>query len=158
MFTPAGFLDQWGYFAVVTTVTLGNLGVPVPEKSLLVLAGYLAAAGYLHPLGVASVGVLSAVAAAGITYYAARRWGRRRLEGCLPPALLAAPRFQRASGLVHRYGALGVIAARFVPGMRVLSGPAAVLFGIRPAAFLLAILCSAAYIPLLVGLGYLVGR
>jgi membrane protein DedA with SNARE-associated domain len=158
MFTPAGFLDQWGYLAVVTTVTLGNLGLPVPEKSLLVLAGYLAAAGYLHPLGVASLGVLSAVAAAGLTYCAARCCGRGRLERCLPSTLVAGPRFQRAAGLVHRYGALGVVAARFVPGMRVLTGPAAVFFGIGPAAFLLAILCSAVYIPLLVGLGYLVGR
>lgn len=158
MFTPAGFLDQWGYLAVVTTVTLGNLGVPVPEKSLLILAGYFAAAGYLHPLGVASLGILSVVASAGIAYYAARHCGPRRLERCLPSAVLAAATFQRAAGLVQRYGTLGIFAARFVPGMRVLTGPAAAFFGIRPGAFLLAILCSAFYVPLLVGLGYLVGR
>jgi membrane protein DedA with SNARE-associated domain len=158
MFTPAGFLDQWGYIAVVTTVTLGNLGVPVPEKSLLLLAGYLAAAGYLHPVGVVSLGVVSALTGAGMAYYAARHCGRHRLQRCLPAALRAAPAFQRAARLVHRYGTLGIVAARFVPGMRVLTGPAAALLGIGPAAFLLAILCSTAYVPLLVGLGYLVGR
>jgi membrane protein DedA with SNARE-associated domain len=34
-------IDHWGYLAIFVFVVLGNLGMPVPEESILVLAGYL---------------------------------------------------------------------------------------------------------------------
>lgn len=34
-------LDHWGYLAVFLVVILGNVGLPVPEETILALAGYL---------------------------------------------------------------------------------------------------------------------
>jgi membrane protein DedA with SNARE-associated domain len=34
-------IQHWGYLAICASILLGNLGVPVPEESTLVWAGYL---------------------------------------------------------------------------------------------------------------------
>jgi membrane protein DedA with SNARE-associated domain len=34
-------IGHWGYGAIFLIVILGNVGVPVPEETILVLAGYL---------------------------------------------------------------------------------------------------------------------
>jgi len=157
MFTPEGLLEQWGYVAVLAGATLGNIGLPVPEKSLLLVAGYLAAAGHLHPVSVATLGILGALLGAGLAYAAGRRWGGRVRRWPATPRP-AVPHVETATGLIQRYGAVGVFVGRFLPGMRMLSGASAALLGVRPVAFLLAVLCSTAYVPLLVAVGYAVGR
>jgi len=42
MFDFSELINHWGYFAIVLFVILGNVGLPVPEESILVLSGYLA--------------------------------------------------------------------------------------------------------------------
>ncbi len=54
-------INHWGYFAIVLVVVLGNVGLPVPEESILVLAGYLAWRGELKLPLVIAVGIISAV-------------------------------------------------------------------------------------------------
>jgi len=42
MLDPGPLLGHWGYLAISLIVILGNVGVPVPEETTLILAGYLA--------------------------------------------------------------------------------------------------------------------
>ena len=35
------FVGHWGYAAIFVVVVLGNVGLPVPEETILALAGYL---------------------------------------------------------------------------------------------------------------------
>ena len=35
-------LDHWGYLGIFVAVVLGNVGVPIPEETVLLLAGYAA--------------------------------------------------------------------------------------------------------------------
>ena len=35
------FVGHWGYVALFVVVVLGNVGVPLPEETVLALAGYL---------------------------------------------------------------------------------------------------------------------
>ena len=37
----AVLIGRWGYGAIFLVVLLGNVGIPVPEEAILVLAGYL---------------------------------------------------------------------------------------------------------------------
>ena len=37
----AGLLGHWGYLAIFLVVILGNMGFPIPEETVLILAGYL---------------------------------------------------------------------------------------------------------------------
>jgi hypothetical protein len=50
MWVPTQLIEHWGYWAIVVFVLLGNLGIPVPEESILVLAGYLVWQGDLRLL------------------------------------------------------------------------------------------------------------
>ena len=57
-------IAHWGYGAIFLAVVLRNVGLPVPEETILALAGYLAWQRRLRlPAGLA-VGFVSAVAAA----------------------------------------------------------------------------------------------
>ena len=35
------FIAQWGYAAIFVIVILGNVGLPVPEETVLTVSGYL---------------------------------------------------------------------------------------------------------------------
>ena len=58
-----------------------------------------------------------------------------------------------------RYGAWAVFCARFVAGLRFLAGPLAGATGLRPLAFAAGnVLGACLFVPIVVGLGYLLGR
>src|SRR5262249_56008835 len=59
---PEVAVSHWGYLAVFILVVLGNAGVPVPEESVLLVAGFLVWTGPLRP-GLLLVG--GGVSAAG---------------------------------------------------------------------------------------------
>ena len=58
-------LGHWGYVALFVVVMLGNVGVPLPEETVLALAGYLVWRGDMQLPVVLVVGVVSAVAGCG---------------------------------------------------------------------------------------------
>src|SRR5262249_51654543 len=41
------FIDEWGYGAIFLIVVLGNIGLPIPEETILTASGYLAWQGNL---------------------------------------------------------------------------------------------------------------
>jgi len=151
-------LEHWGYAAIFVAVVLGNLGLPVPEESVLALAGYVVWRGDFSLAVVLAVAVAGAVAGDNLGYWLGRRYGRTVLEhyGCwigLPPARLRALTIQ-----VARHGGVTVFVARFVAGLRTLAGPLAGATGLRPATFLVAnVLGALLFVPYAVGLGYAVG-
>ena len=58
-------IDSWGYVAIFVIVVLGNIGLPVPEETVLTIGGYLAWQGQLRFSLVVLVGIMMASAAAG---------------------------------------------------------------------------------------------
>jgi membrane protein DedA with SNARE-associated domain len=157
--TPLGqFVEQWGYAAIFVAIVLGNVGVPVPEETILTLSGYLVWRGDLNLTLVLIVGIVSASVGDNLGYGLGRRFGRAALERhgrrvWLPPA-----RFDAAQRFVQRYGALAVFIARFLPGLRFAAGPVAGASGMRgPVFFLANVLGAGLYVPAMVGIGYAVG-
>ena len=73
-------LAQWGYVAIVAVVILGNMGLPFPEETILILAGYLVWKGHLHLPIVLAVGLVSAVLGDNLGYWMGREFGRRAIE------------------------------------------------------------------------------
>lgn len=151
---PSHLFQHLGYAAILVIVLLGNAGVPAPEESVLVLGGYLAWHGRLHLPLVIIVGVVSASLGDNLGYWAGRRYGQRAVARLpLSPARLA-----QAQGLIARYGARAVFAARFVPGLRTVAGPLAGSGGLPPRRFFAANLLGAiCYVPWPVLAGYGVG-
>ena len=71
---PEVAVAHWGYLAVFILVVLGNAGVPVPEESVLLVAGFLVWTGQLRLDIVLVVGVISAVVGDNIGYWLGRRF------------------------------------------------------------------------------------
>ncbi len=151
-------INHWGYLAIVLFVILGNVGLPVPEESILVLAGYLAWRGDLKLSLVIAVGIISATAGDNIGYWTGRAYGRDAIERYGHWVLVTPERLESVWRFVNRYGPFGVLAARFIPGLRFMAGPLAGAGGLRPLVFLVAnVIGAAVYVPYAVGIGFAVG-
>ena len=151
------FIADWGYIGIVVIVVLGNVGLPVPEETVLALAGYLVWSGRLQFVPVLVVGVFSAVAGDNLGYWLGYQYGRTAVERysrwlLRPGYVMAAERW------IHRYGALAVCAARFVGGFRFLAGPLAGALGLPFRSFFVGNLLGALlFVPYAVGIGYAIG-
>jgi membrane protein DedA with SNARE-associated domain len=153
------FVEHWGYAAVFAVVLLGNVGLPVPEETILLLAGYLVWRGDLSLPLVIAVGIVSATLGDNLGYWVGRRFGGQLLRRKTARWWLAPAMLRSAKRFLLKHGAPAIFAARFVPGLRVAAGPVAGLSGIRASSFLIAnVLGAVCYVPIVVGLGYLLGR
>jgi membrane protein DedA with SNARE-associated domain len=151
-------IHHWGYAAIFVFVIFGNLGMPVPEESILVLSGYLVWQGDLHLSLVLLVGIFSAIAGDNIGYWIGRWCGQEAIERYGKRVLLTPARIEATRRFVTRYGALGVFAARFITGLRFMAGPLAGSTGLRPLAFVTAnALGAMVYVPTVVAVGYAIG-
>ncbi len=151
-------LGHWGYLAIFVFVILGNMGVPIPEETVLVVAGYMVWQGDLRLAIVLAVGILGAVAGDNLGYWIGREYGQGAIERYGHWILVTPERLEAAQRFVARYGSLGVFTARFLPGLRFLAGPLAGATGLPPRSFIVGnILGAILYVPLAVGLGYAIG-
>jgi len=151
-------IGHWGYLAIFVLVILGNMGVPLPEETILLLAGYLVWQGDLRLPIVLAIGILSAVVGDNAGYWIGRHYGQGAIERYGHWVLGNSKRLESMRGFVTRYGPMGVFAARFLPGLRFMAGPLAGATGVRPLRFVMAnVLGAALYVPVAVGLGYAVG-
>src|SRR2546430_13378755 len=62
-------ITDWGTAGIFLVVILGNIGVPVPEETVLAVAGYLVWSGRLQLLPVLIVALVSAVAGDNFGYW-----------------------------------------------------------------------------------------
>jgi hypothetical protein len=73
-------IRDWGYAGIFLVVIPGNIGVPVPEETVLAVAGYLVWSGRLQLVPVLILALVSAVAGDNLGYWLGRRYGRRALR------------------------------------------------------------------------------
>ena len=148
-------ISQWGYAAIFLIVLLGNVGLPVPEETVLTVSGYLVWQGRLKPFAVVVVAMTSAVIGDNTAYWLGRRYGRLVLNRWVR---IRPERIARMQGFVLRHGMLAVFLARFVAGLRFMAGPIAGSTGLSPVRFFIANLVGAAvYVPVAVAAGYAIG-
>jgi membrane protein DedA with SNARE-associated domain len=159
MLDVGALVEHWGYAAIAVLVILGNVGVPVPEETVLALGGYLCWDGRLHLPLLIAVGIVSAAVGDQIGYWLGRRYGRALLERPWMVAMLPTERMMvHIDAFVARHGAWAVLVARFLPGVRMLAGPVAGISRMPFAAFTIANVVGAViYVPFAVGLGYAAG-
>ena len=119
------WIAHWGYAAIFLIILLGNIGVPVPEETILLLSGYLAWLGDLSLTIVIPVGILSAVVGDNIGYWLGRTGGRRLILAYGRYVFVSRHTIRRAERLFDRYGSRAVFLGRFVAGVRFLAGPLA---------------------------------
>ncbi len=153
------FLEHWGYAAIFAVVVLGNVGLPVPEETVLTLAGYLVWRGDLRLWLVLIVGIVSASVGDNVGYWLGRRLGAAGVRRYGTRFWVSPARLDASQRLVLKYGALAVFVARFLPGLRFAAGPVAGMTRMpAPAFFIANVLGACLYVPVVVGVGYAIGR
>ncbi len=151
-------LSHWGYLAIFLVVVLGNVGLPVPEETVLIIAGYLVWRGRLWLPAVLVVGIVSAVAGDNLGYWLGRRYGRRAVDRYAQWMLVRPERLESVRRFVRRYGAGGVFGGRFFPVLRFLAGPLAGATGLGFLPFVVGnVLGAALFVPYAVGIGLAIG-
>jgi membrane protein DedA with SNARE-associated domain len=104
-------INHWGYLAIFLLIVLGNMGLPIPEESLLAVAGYLVWRGQLRFSVTLVIGIVSAAAGDNLGYWIGRRYGRVAVERYSRRLLVSPERWQTLGCFVMKHGVLGVFAA-----------------------------------------------
>lgn len=155
----SAFVEHWRYAAIFFVVVLGNAGLPVPEETILTVAGYLVRRGDLSLWPVLVVGIASASIGDNIAYWLGRALGTAALRRYGTRLWVSPARLESTERFLVKHGALAVFVARFVPGMRFAAGPVAGLTGIPARTFFIAnALGATCYVPAVVGVGYAIGH
>lgn len=152
------WLSTWGYLGVFICVFIGNLGIPVPEETVLLAAGFLAGRGDLSLEPLYLVGIGSAVTGDCCGFLFGRTGGQRLFQRLAQRFAFVRTRYERLQEFFKTHGPKAVFMARFVAGARFMAGPMAGAAGMSFLSFLgwnvsgALIWCS-----LVITVGYLVG-
>jgi len=152
------WLSIWGYPGVFVFVFIGNLGVPVPEETVLLVAGFLAGRGELALRMLYLVGVGSAVTGDCCGFLFGRTGGQHLLERLAQRFTFVRRRYNRLQTFFQTHGAKAVFMARFVAGARFMAGPMAGAAGMSFWRFLgWNVLGALIWCSIVITVGYVVG-
>jgi membrane protein DedA with SNARE-associated domain len=121
----AEWLSAWGYLGVFIFVFVGNLGVPVPEETVLLTAGFLAGRQILDLEPLYIVAIASAVSGDCCGFLFGRTGGQRLIERLARRFEFVRVRYERLQSFFEAHGSKAVFMARFIAGARFLAGPMA---------------------------------
>jgi membrane protein DedA with SNARE-associated domain len=151
-------LSVWGYWGIFAFVFLGNLGLPMPEETVLLVAGFLAGRNELDLKTVYVVGFGSAVAGDCCGFLFGRTGGQRLFERLAERFKFVRRRYDRLQAFFEAHGAKAVFMARFITGARFMAGPMAGAAGMQFWRFLgWNMLGALVWCSLVITVGYLVG-
>ena len=158
----AGFISEYGYGALMGLMFLENVFPPLPSELIMPFAGYVAARGELHPIGVVVAGSAGSLLGA-LAWYAVGYWfGLERLRRFVQRygrwLTLCADEVDQAQRWFDRFGGVAVGVGRLVPAVRsIVSVPAGVARMGLGRFLLWSTLGTTAWSGLLAALGYQLG-
>lgn len=121
-----GAVVQYGYWAVGGALLLENAGIPVPGETILLLASFLAYSEHdLRLPWIIVVGTIAATLGDNLGFALGHHGGRPLLARYQSLFRIQQPTIDKGERLFARYGASTVFFARFVFGMRIITGPLA---------------------------------
>jgi membrane-associated protein len=154
----AGAAAPWVLLVVLLVAVFDALVPPLPSEGLVVaLAAVSVATEGPDLLLLAVAAAVGAFVGDTLTYLVGRRHGTERLHRISRPGIRRV--FDRASGTLHRRGAVVVLSARYVPMGRVAVNLTAGATGFPPRRFVgLAALAAGSWAAWSVGVGAAAGR
>ncbi len=154
-----GYFAEHGYWTVAVVLLLENAGVPVPGETVLLLAGFLTfSQHHFHLPWVIAVGVAAATLGDNLGYAIGHYGGRPLLEKYRRFFHISPSHIAQGERLFEKHGAVAVFFARFVFGMRIITGPLAGVLRMHWKKFaLFNFLGAAAWVAAVASAGYLFG-
>lgn len=111
-------VENYGYYGLFFLLSLGMLGIPVPDEFLMTFTGFQTALGHMH------FGKSVLIAAAGsfvgmnLSYWIGRKLGIPFLHKVAPYLHLNEKRIARAEHWFQRFGNRLIVIGYFFPGFR----------------------------------------
>lgn len=121
----AQVIETWGYLGIFIFVFVGNLGLPVPEESVVLAAGFLAGRDVLSLKLVMLVALASAVVGDNFGYMLGRTGGRQVVVRLAHSSSWLRWRHRRFKAFFDAHGNKTIFMARFIAGLRFMAGPMA---------------------------------
>jgi len=150
------FAVQYGYVVLFVWVLAEQIGLPVPSIPFLLAVGALAGAGRLSFVLVLALGVLAALLADLLWYYAGRRRGPKVLQLLCRLSFEPEACVHSAQQVFARHGARSLLVAKFIPGLNLVAAPLAGLIRMHVLRFVLFDGAGAiVWVGVYAGLGYL---
>jgi membrane protein DedA with SNARE-associated domain/rhodanese-related sulfurtransferase len=131
------FVAQHGAAVVFAAVFIEQMGIPLPATPWLLAAGALAATDQLNLFAVVISASLGSTLSAAIWFYLGRHYGSRVSNLLCRISLEPDSCVRRTQNIFTRYGARGIIVAKFIPGLSTLMSALAGNSGIKASQFLL---------------------
>jgi membrane protein DedA with SNARE-associated domain len=106
------------YFGILSLLTLGIVGLPIPDEMLLIFSGYLVSKGELKTLPTIISAFSGSVIGMSMSYLAGRFFGKHIIKiktGFLPDFEEMLPRIQK---WFNKFGKWTLIIGYFIPGVR----------------------------------------
>jgi membrane protein DedA with SNARE-associated domain len=151
-----GFVEQFGYFAILALLLGAGVGVPLPEELTQLTAGFLAHQGYLRLAPAIAACWVGIVAGDFLFFSLARRHGDAVMESRPVRRVLTPQRRAWLERHFARHAFWTIVVARHSSGLRLPAFALAGTHGVRRGTFLLADGLSALVsVPLVVTVGYL---
>lgn len=118
MDTVLQFLSDYGYTAIFGLLTLGIIGLPIPDELLMIGVGYLTTIGTMklsYPLLISIFGAMSGML---ISYLIGKKAGRPVLDRYGKWVGLKPERIAKVENWMNKYGPFSIVIGYFIPGFR----------------------------------------
>ncbi|HEX7359865.1 MAG TPA: DedA family protein [Bryobacteraceae bacterium] len=118
MHSVLDLLLQYRYFGLFCLLCLGIVGLPIPDETLLVFAGYLILRGILDPWLAFITALAATMLGISISYAVGRALGYRVVPRFGKYVHLTPKRMERVNQWFSRMGAWLLTICYFIPGVR----------------------------------------
>ncbi|HJT19516.1 MAG TPA: DedA family protein [Nitrospira sp.] len=159
METGFDWMTRHGYGAIFLLLMLGIVGLPVPDETLLVFAGYLSFKGTLQLEPALATAFAGSACGISVSYALGRFAGLPALLKFGPLIHVRPEHLEHAHRWVERWGKYSLLLAYFIPGYRHLAAFAMGASLLKPVVFVVfaysgALIWSGSFI----ALGYVAGE
>jgi membrane protein DedA with SNARE-associated domain len=154
------YFAAYGYWTLIVALLLENAGIPLPGETVLLFASFLAYSQRELDLGLIILfGTLACTLGDNLGYFIGHRGGRPLLDRYQHFFRIRPQTIARGERLFERHGAKTVFVARFIFGMRIITGPLAGVLRMPWKKFaLFNFLGAACWVSVIAGVGFLFGR
>jgi membrane protein DedA with SNARE-associated domain len=159
METGFDWIVRHGYGAIFVLLLLGIVGLPVPDETLLVFAGYLSFKGTLRLEPTVATAFLGSACGISVSYAIGRFLGLPALTKFGPLLRLRPEHLEQAHQWMERWGKYSLLLAYFIPGYRHLAAFMVGTSRLEPTVFArFAYTGALIWTTCFVGLGYAAGE
>jgi membrane protein DedA with SNARE-associated domain len=112
------FISQYGYIAIFFLLTLGIIGLPVPDEVLMTYLGYVTSIGKLNYFLTVTAGIGGSMVGITISYILGLKLGEPFIRKYGSKFFIKEKAVKKTKLLFQKHGSIMLFACYFIPGVR----------------------------------------